>query len=99
MSISLGLDIKAKYKLNEEYKKQKGKWFPSQENTHAQAQKEELKLLLFFVSFLLQNIKQKLNHSRDLRSNLKSRSPLCGTVEMNLTSTHEVAGSIPGLSQ
>ena len=42
---------------------------------------------------------QKINMERNRGKSRSIRSSHCGTVEMNLTSSQEVAGSIPGLAQ
>ena len=49
-----------------------------------------------------QRVPNKMNLNPTLRHRIKMaevRSSHCGTVETNLTSIHEAAGSIPGLSQ
>ena len=44
---------------------------------------------------VLQSLYQNLNEN----TNSNSGSSSCGTVEMNLTRTHEIAASIPGVTQ
>ena len=44
---------------------------------------------------MLQSLYQNLNEN----TNSNSGSSSCGAVEMNLTRTHEIAASIPGVTQ
>ena len=46
-----------------------------------------------------QKYKKKIIKLRTKINKAESRSSCCGTVEMNLTGNHEVAGSIPALAQ
>ena len=41
----------------------------------------------------------KYEHDKSKKNALKKRSSHCGSVVMNLTSIHEVAGLTPGLAQ
>ena len=52
-----------------------------------------MELLLVFILFLRYLLKTQL------KKNIICRSSHCGSAEMNPTSIHEGAGSIPGLDQ
>ena len=56
-------------------------------------------LFLYVFSFVKSPISGERQRFLDLSKTLIIRSSYCGSKEKNLTSTHEDAGSIPGLTQ